>query len=254
MTFYPQRDEPPPESLATRATWGVRQIIIGGGIIVGLFFLLAVVLVYPAVEAWGEGTQEVLAVQVLTAGLWDVGIVVTVYRLAHRSGGSWRTLGLQPPRQGVSFGRLAGTIVVAYFGAIALVQAYAVGLDLIGLDELLPDQQIPDEIYDHDWVLASFAVLGVTLVPFAEEIFFRGFFFGGLRRRMVFPLAAAISGAFFSLAHADPGLIIPFTGVGMILAYTYERTGTLMAPVGVHTLFNLVSFLILILVPEARGE
>ena len=94
----------------------------------------------------------------------------------------------------------------------------------------------------------------MTIVPFAEELFFRGFFFAGLRRRLGFILAAMFSGFVFSLAHADLGLILPFTGVGMVLAYSYERTGSLYAPIGIHVLFNLVSFLVLILVPEARNS
>ena len=40
--------------------------------------------------------------------------------------------------------------------------------------------------------------------------------------------------------------------VGAILAFSYERSGTILAPMSVHFIFNGVSFLILLLVPSVR--
>jgi membrane protease YdiL (CAAX protease family) len=263
MTFPPEKDDLPRETgelsrgIAAEVTWGVREIAIGGLLIVGLLFVLLTIAVL-AIEVAGYDPEsaEGLAIQILLTSLpWDIAIVLVVYQLVSKKGAGWRELGLRPASAsgGASpMRQLFLTVGLAYIASILSVQAYAVMLEAIGLDELLPSQQIPDEIYDFGWLLAMFAIFGVTLVPFAEELFFRGFFFAGLRRRLMFPLAAGISGFFFSLAHADPGLIIPFTGVGIILAYSYERTGTLLAPIGVHVLFNLGSFLVLIFVPEAR--
>jgi membrane protease YdiL (CAAX protease family) len=238
-------------------SWGIREIVIGIGLVLLLFAVFAVAIAFPVIQIYGEDSLEVLAVQVLTALLWDIGIIIVVFSLVRRKGGSARDLGLRRPQRGLRdlanpVPGLIGLIAIAYFSAIALVQVYGLVLNLLDLDDLLPHQQLPDTLYENDWILISFAIVGMTLVPFAEELLFRGFFFAGLRRSLSFPIAAALSGFCFSLAHADPGLIIPFTGVGVILAYTYERTGSLFAPVGVHMLFNSVSFLILILVPDAR--
>jgi membrane protease YdiL (CAAX protease family) len=38
----------------------------------------------------------------------------------------------------------------------------------------------------------------------------------------------------------------------MLLAFIYERTGTLWASIGVHFCFNLITFIVLVFVPEAR--
>jgi membrane protease YdiL (CAAX protease family) len=69
---------------------------------------------------------------------------------------------------------------------------------------------------------------------------------------MPFWAAALASGFIFSLAHGNVGLIIPFTLVGAILAYTYERSGTIFASMGVHFVFNTVSFTLILLFPELR--
>ena len=87
-----------------------------------------------------------------------------------------------------------------------------------------------------------------------EEIFFRGFLFGGTRPLIGAMLAALITGFLFSLAHYNPGLVLPFTLIGALLALSYHRSGTLFVPIGAHFFFNLVSFSILAFVPEARPE
>jgi membrane protease YdiL (CAAX protease family) len=38
----------------------------------------------------------------------------------------------------------------------------------------------------------------------------------------------------------------------MILAYTYDRTGSIFADISVHFVFNAVSFCLILLVPGAR--
>ena len=58
-------------------------------------------------------------------------------------------------------------------------------------------------------------VLIVVAAPFSEEIFFRGFIFGGLRRRLSFPVAAVLSAAIFGLFH--------FTGPGSIAVVPAAR-------------------------------
>jgi membrane protease YdiL (CAAX protease family) len=75
-----------------------------------------------------------------------------------------------------------------------------------------------------------------------EETFFRGFLFGGLRGRWGFFAAALASGLLFAVAHIDPLVFIPFTAVGMIFAWGYVYSGSLLASVIAHLLFNSISF------------
>ena len=142
---------------------------------------------------------------------------------------------------------------MAYIASMAIVVSYSEIISALGLDALKPSQQLSDPFFKHDWLIAMIGFSVVMTAPVAEEIFFRGFLFAGLRKRLPFVAAGLISGAVFSLAHADPGLILPFTLVGFILAFTYERTGSLYASMGVHFLFNAISFLALVFVPGARN-
>ena len=81
--------------------------------------------------------------------------------------------------------------------------------------------------------------------PLAEESFFRGFMFTGLLRWGFWP-SAAISSFAFTVAHLDPGSIIPFFWIGIIMAYLYRSRGTLWDSILFHFMFNFTSFLVLV--------
>jgi len=218
------------------------------------FFFVAAALILPVASEFGEKSQEALGVQSLAVVLWDLSLVAIVYWRVSKHGGTWKDLGLRGPWQDGSWSpaRIGRNVLLAYAAAIGCVLVYSTILNATGLDDLLPSQQIPEEYFDHAWLVALIGCSVVITAPVAEELFFRGFMYAGLRGRMSILVAALTSGFVFSLAHTDPGLIVPFTLVGAILAYTYERTGSIYANMSVHFIFNAISFLILVLVPDAR--
>ncbi len=92
-------------------------------------------------------------------------------------------------------------------------------------------------------------ILVVGLAPISEELFFRGFLFGGLRGRLSFWPAALISGVFFGLIHLLGGtlaVIPPLAAFGVLLAWLYERTGSIGPPILMHALQNAIAFTITI--------
>ncbi|MCP4250414.1 MAG: CPBP family intramembrane metalloprotease [bacterium] len=88
------------------------------------------------------------------------------------------------------------------------------------------------------WVLWLGAVL---IAPVAEEFFFRGLvqtLLGRLTgRRWVAVLATAVG---FGIAHAQQPQVIPTLAVlGVLLGVSYERSGGLVTPIVLHSVFNL---------------
>jgi membrane protease YdiL (CAAX protease family) len=97
-------------------------------------------------------------------------------------------------------------------------------------------------------VVAVAAVLEiVVLAPIAEELFFRGFFFGGLRSQWSFPAAAITTGVIFGLVHAPTGptAAIPLAGLGFALCFIYERTGSIWPCIAVHALNNGIALAVI---------
>lgn len=111
------------------------------------------------------------------------------------------------------------------------------------------------EWFDRDLVWGSRALVGMTifdtvvLTPVFEEIVFRGLLFATLRRRFaVFP-AAVLSAALFAVAHGYGAL--GFAAVfwsGLLWAWSYERTGSLLPSIAAHAADNLMASLSVILV------
>jgi membrane protease YdiL (CAAX protease family) len=97
--------------------------------------------------------------------------------------------------------------------------------------------------------IAVAAVLAiVVLAPVAEEIFFRGFFFAGLRSRWSLWPSALLSGAIFGLVHAPTGptAAIPLAGLGVGLAWLYNKTGSLWPSMLAHFLNNALAISVVI--------
>ena len=112
----------------------------------------------------------------------------------------------------------------------------------------LNDSVIAAQIHSAPW--STFLIV-VLLAPFIEEVLFRGLVFGGLRSRS-HPVAYAASCLLFAFlhvwqfaaAHQDPTyllLMLQYLVPGLVLAWCYDRSGTLWASLGVHVLANLLS-------------
>lgn len=236
--------------ISGRASWRTGELFKAIGAALVMYFLASVLIAGPFLVVFGRESGEFVLGTALANTIFEAGIVALAYLLARQTGGGWQQLGLGRPS--IAYGRLLAVIAGSYMASFLTVVAYSVVASSLGLDELTPERQLPEDFFEHAWVLPVLGFALVVMAPLAEEVFFRGFLFAGLRRRFSFWPAALMSGALFAVAHGQPGLFIPLTGVGAIFAFTYERTGTLAAPIGAHFLFNLVSFLALVLFPGLR--
>jgi uncharacterized protein len=94
-------------------------------------------------------------------------------------------------------------------------------------------------------VAAGFMIICVA--PFAEEFFFRGFFYGALRTRFSVAVAAIIDGLVFGLIHfqggTDGALIVPPLAVlGVVFCLVYERTRSLYPCIALHAMNNSIAY------------
>ncbi|MCP9464709.1 MAG: CPBP family intramembrane metalloprotease [Nitrospira sp.] len=135
--------------------------------------------------------------------------------------------------------------------AVAAMAAIAAGLWgdwMIGL--LLDEGGITDhwtEWFDADLVWGTGSTLTVSLLeylvfaPIFEEIAFRGLLFATLRHRLSFAPAAFVSAAMFAAAHGYG--LIGFLSVlwsGILWAWVYEKTGSLLPGIVAHAANNLL--------------
>jgi membrane protease YdiL (CAAX protease family) len=87
-------------------------------------------------------------------------------------------------------------------------------------------------------ILALTVLLACVIGPVAEELFFRGVVYPAIRQRTSRMVAMLMSGAAFSLIHANLLGFLPIMALGCLLANLYERTGSLAGPLAIHVLHN----------------
>lgn len=84
---------------------------------------------------------------------------------------------------------------------------------------------------------ASFFMVAL-LGPVLEELFFRGILHSGFRKSANAMQAAVISAVLFGMMHMNFNQALYAFVLGMILAVLKEVTGSLLAPILVHIVFN----------------
>jgi len=92
----------------------------------------------------------------------------------------------------------------------------------------------------------------VVLPPIVEELLFRGFLYGGVRKRFRFGGAMLITSVVFAIPHLAASSTGPLWIAGidtfvlsLVLCYVREKTGALWAPMAIHALKNGLAFLFL---------
>ena len=86
----------------------------------------------------------------------------------------------------------------------------------------------------------------IIIAPIFEEIVFRGFFYKALKNFTPFIQSSLISSIVFSLIHKN---ILSFTilfTLSLFLTWIYERTNSILYPILAHSLFNLITFLFIL--------
>jgi uncharacterized protein len=118
-------------------------------------------------------------------------------------------------------------------------------ISLQGLAHLLPmPKELPiDRFFQNTREAWALSVFGVTLAPLLEELFFRGFLYPVLLRRLGMVLAIVFTASVFGLIHAPqlgrawaPVLVVFLVGVALTI--TRAATKSVAASLLIHVAYN----------------
>jgi len=181
---------------------------------------------------------------ILMALLMQNGMVVgLLYLWVVKKGAlSWQDMGLDRPRvKHVLFGLAYGFLAVVVVVIVSLV------MGLEGDTSVLPE--IGGSL---DLVLIAIGV--VIVAPIGEEIFFRGYCFGGLRKRyeansgvLFAALPFVYSSVFFGIVHMSPSSVAIIAS-GFVLALALHRTRSLTVSIVAHMFNNGLALMAVYLV------
>jgi membrane protease YdiL (CAAX protease family) len=160
-------------------------------------------------------------------GLWQLGL--NTWRREYLRDGLWAYLSLLP--------------------LLALVGA------LLGLfrKTLLPEQEIYNLLMGLTSLPVSllFLIIVGLVAPLLEEIIFRGFLFGTMRNSFGPWRSMVYSSLLFAALHQSLVAFLPIFCLAMVLAYLYEKTGSLWPSIILHMVNNTFATLFAILIRKA---
>lgn len=229
-----------------REHWGISEMIA-----ISMLFIVAL-----PVGAVLVGVAEPLTLGTLSA----IAIAQNVLFVAAPAYVVVARYGLQPGRLGFRLDGWQRQVALGILGAAVTIPLAIAGerlaIFLIGLlegpaqaaaraatehmsDPLRPVFESVRGVVPVAWVFVLLAVV----VPVGEEVFFRGFVYGGLRARWGVAAAVLGSAVFFTVVHVQVVHALPIFILGVLLALLYERTGGLLASIVTHAINNVIAAL-----------
>jgi uncharacterized protein len=134
--------------------------------------------------------------------------------------------------------------IVAWVVSTLLIGIAAAALEAIGVEPEPQAAQRALEVLDPFLVVLAVVIIG----PIAEEIFFRGVVFNAWLREGGRRSAFIGSAALFAVIHFSLLSLVPIFVLGLALAWVYDRTRTLVAPIAMHMTVNAISVILAFLV------
>jgi len=172
-------------------------------------------------------------------------VLVDVFLRLH--GISWsQAFGFKAPRLGraIFFALVVGVLILPIALelqdlSMKVLRTFKVAAEAQAVTKVIQSTTSP-------WTLACQAMLIVLIVPFVEEVIFRGIIYTSIKQKGFKKTALWGSSIFFAVMHMSPPHILPLTVLGIILVFLYETTQNLTAPIVTHSFFNAVNFVILL--------
>lgn len=219
----------------TRLSWRNRE---GPGLRLSLFWISASVL------AAGIGFNIRLPGLDNGAGHWIGAILVTVATLVAVKMGGWgHHFGKEALFTGwKNFLKGGGIVIAGIVGMQLVAMGYSALYEFVSGGPL--DKQLVSLFLKSENLLqlaGTVFVVGLA-IPFYEEVFFRGFFFGALDRRWGGKTALVVSSAFFALVHGLT-FFVPLLFLSFAIGWLRLRTGNLRMSFYLHAANNSFSVL-----------
>lgn len=222
-----------------------RTVYICGALLTCLYVMLMLTLGATGASA------ALIAVQLIPFAL--IGLMIgQLMRVGNGDGSGFYAIGLVPTRPRRDLGWALAAAVIGFALAGAMSNAIVSALHWLGAP---PPPQVVHKTLEtlrenfSQQVLISVIVSAVILAPLLEELVFRGILQTSLLRLLGgrrWP-ALLLASAIFALTHGGVVTwhgLLPLMVIGLVFGYVYERTGSLLAAILTHALFNAANIAI----------
>lgn len=235
------------EEEAHASHWGFGGTLVWGMILMGVFVVLQIVTL-GAIVGMTQGTVSAIEAKALIADLEDNGFALSVCTIVTTLGCGVMLLGMIKLKKGAMIKEYLGlrTVTVkeasCWMAGAFVFAAASDNLTLILGRPIVPEfMSMAYASADPVWLLW---VAFVIAAPLFEEMFFRGFLLEGFRLSFLGPIGAVIlTSAAWAMIHSqyDAYGIITIFVMGCVLGAARIQTGSVLLPIGMHALTNLLA-------------
>jgi membrane protease YdiL (CAAX protease family) len=222
-------------------TWFFRPLDLAG---IGILVMFYAALVIASLRMIGEGNAELdpgalistIGFQFISAGIVSAAVIPRVRAT------EW--LGLKWNRWPTIFLVAPGCVVGMWLFFYSLqTTGYIQWLESLGVDGVQDTVKVLQQSTDPLtlWLMVAAAVVAA---PLCEEIVFRGYLYGAAKRFAGPWVAGFFSALVFASVHGSLVALLPLFVFGCLLAFVYEKTGSIWAPIAIHFCFNGATVLV----------
>ncbi len=228
---------------AVLVTIWVVAAFFGGAIVMQLIDRLLAVAGFPLSNL--SSTVEVAvktALMYVSAALIAIGIPLTLQRKKL----NWSTLGLNrlPEWSDILLGPVA---FIPYYILTLILMLIAVAV-LPGFDVSQVQETGFQSLTNQTGYVMAFLTL-VVMAPLAEEVLFRGYLYGRLKRYIGLIGAIVLTSLCFAVLHLQLNVGIDVFALSIVLCVLREFTGSIWAGVLLHMTKNFIAFYFLFIAP-----
>jgi membrane protease YdiL (CAAX protease family) len=195
----------------------------------------------PEMQGWQDAFAGNLILCLAAAPATAIILIIAKHHFACGIKG----LGLNPKTILNDLGTaLLNMLAITPVVVIVLVLTILAGKLIVGPAFEMPRHRELNEImaYPQWQVRAIIIVTTICVVPFTEEMLFRGMFQTLLRSYTGRPWSAVIIASMvFAVFHENPQHWPALFVFSLVLGYSYEKSGSLFRPIFLHAIFNALS-------------
>lgn len=222
--------------------------------VVGVFFVVSAiagiwirVLAPQSVYDWFDsplGNFTLAAIVYTLAGL-VVLLPYTIKRL--KKSEILQQIGLKHRPTGGMLG-WAFVLWACYFATTLVVTVVLYMINIPGLDlQQVQEIGFRGMTQPYEFIVAFLAL--VVFAPVFEELMFRGYLFGRLRRLHKYLLSAVLTSLVFGAVHMQLNVAIDTFILGMFMSYARERFDSVYPPIFMHMIKNGFAYALLFIAP-----
>ena len=231
-----------------RKPW-TAQSFLSAGLAALIVFYVGLVLAMWTQHLAGPPPDKTSVTQMVVSmlSLQGATLILVVFFLKDQ-GMTWRdAFGLSNnTKRAILFGLLAAAIFLPVASNLKLLSER-------GIEHFTHEPPIQQEAVQaiQTTSLWSYRVLlgifTLVLAPLGEEVLFRGVLYSTIKQAGFPRIAFALSSIAFAAIHMNAGTFVPLLLLAMLLAWLYNKTDNLLAPITTHAAFNTAGFIYILI-------